>query len=85
MFLVFVSRIISTLFGWNVPVCMAMLLPVTFSTFNSTTVQVLNGEGPAPSDCSAEIMKEIVQQHLDCAAIFTVLPLQASLVMHELL
>lgn len=38
--------------------------------------QVLNGEGPAPSDCSAEIMKEIVQQHLDCAAIFTVLPLQ---------
>ena len=40
--------------------------------------QVLGGEGPAPKECSPAIMYAIVQQHLDCAAIFTILPLQAS-------
>lgn len=39
---------------------------------------MLGGEGPAPSTCTPAIMHAIVQQHLDCAAIFTILPLQVS-------
>lgn len=42
-------------------------------------LQVLGGEGPAPAHCTPAIMHAIIQQHLDCAAIFTILPLQARL------
>lgn len=51
--------------------------PVTIFR-GSVCVQVLDGEGPAPTACTPDIMHTIIQQHLDCAAIFTILPLQAS-------
>lgn len=41
------------------------------------SIQVLGGDGPAPSQCSSDIMKVIAQQHMDSPSIWAVLPLQA--------